>query len=806
MELIRSEPILRYEFLALDGGLVRDRSGHGHDARLVGEAEIVPDERFARCLALDGERGHLAIPFSPVLQARRAFTIEAWLRSSDEDAKASIFQYPRRSDEDRKFEYGLELGRGRLRARVGGHAAGLAAHDPFLPGAWHHVAATWDGALGRVAYYVDGERVDEQPVAPAEIAYGSAHALLIGRTAAGTEPFRGRLAALRLYERELSPAEIRRDQHADERERFTFEDSHPIAFRFFDDLDENRMYVTDETSPGRAAHLVLTNLTPFDIELPATAAPVPSADDHHIELCFRPGTLAPDAIDGMSVAEAGWMSSVAEREDKLACVRLSYPHSTVLRAGRRLALTLQHVKADPFGGARSSQVELRFRGLRYAGEGFELRGHRLEHVDVVNQTGRRRPILRAGFTGSDLVMNDGETSNRLQLYLGNGSKTETVRLRPRSDPAPTRIALAFEAGEDDDTWAVGTVGQLEGVDVEPRDPAVPSAARPRAHWHLHKDTLGESPLWLLTLHEELELVPGAQVAFEISKLVTSLPSGTANLYVHYENVPGHWDGEIACPIRKAPRRFAGDAPAVGAPLPNAGLAPDGLEVLGRIKSKNLVLGEDRILARDAGEKTELFLQPEGGGVTLGSIGGPVAHPSSLEVVGAIRAHGEVRDKDGLVVPKGVIVLWSGAADQVPQGWELCDKEREVNGVQIPDLKGRFVVGLDTAHADYKTIGGQGGADRVQLKTEHMPSHSHTVTLDEEPEHRHTAVQAGGLALPLKAGLAINPFGGPAPVLPVSKQTTAAGAHTHPVTVGAAGGDTSHENRPPYFVLAYIIKV
>jgi len=36
-------------------------------------------------------------------------------------------------------------------------------------------------------------------------------------------------------------------------------------------------------------------------------------------------------------------------------------------------------------------------------------------------------------------------------------------------------------------------------------------------------------------------------------------------------------------------------------------------------------------------------------------------------------------------------------------------------------------------------------------------------------------------------------------------TNTTGAHTHTVTVGSTGGGSSHENRPPYYALAYIMK-
>lgn len=41
-------------------------------------------------------------------------------------------------------------------------------------------------------------------------------------------------------------------------------------------------------------------------------------------------------------------------------------------------------------------------------------------------------------------------------------------------------------------------------------------------------------------------------------------------------------------------------------------------------------------------------------------------------------------------PKGVIWLWSGSIENIPDGWALCNGE---NGT--PDLRGRFVLGVNT---------------------------------------------------------------------------------------------------------------
>ena len=53
-----------------------------------------------------------------------------------------------------------------------------------------------------------------------------------------------------------------------------------------------------------------------------------------------------------------------------------------------------------------------------------------------------------------------------------------------------------------------------------------------------------------------------------------------------------------------------------------------------------------------------------------------------------------------LVPSGVIMMWSGAANAIPSGYILCDGS---NGT--PDLRNRFVIGAGSNYAVSATGGG-----------------------------------------------------------------------------------------------------
>jgi hypothetical protein len=71
---------------------------------------------------------------------------------------------------------------------------------------------------------------------------------------------------------------------------------------------------------------------------------------------------------------------------------------------------------------------------------------------------------------------------------------------------------------------------------------------------------------------------------------------------------------------------------------------------------------------------------------------------------------------------------SGKGTQIYAGWYLCNGENDT-----PDLKGKFLVGLDASHSDYSSPGRTGGMDKVTLSISQMPSHTHKDT-----GHNHSA--------------------------------------------------------------------
>ena len=162
------------------------------------------------------------------------------------------------------------------------------------------------------------------------------------------------------------------------------------------------------------------------------------------------------------------------------------------------------------------------------------------------------------------------------------------------------------------------------------------------------------------------------------------------------------------------------------------------------------------------------------------------------------------------VPAGFIGMWSGPIASIPAGWYLCDG---TNGT--PNLQDRFIVGAGSSYA----VGSIGGSASVTLTESQIPSHSHTITAtsDSQGSHTHTLNDPGHSHVFNGGVTASNGYFPGGPIIASGPSTTSAattgitmgsaGAHTHTISATASntGGSGSHENRPPYYALAYIMK-
>ena len=130
-------------------------------------------------------------------------------------------------------------------------------------------------------------------------------------------------------------------------------------------------------------------------------------------------------------------------------------------------------------------------------------------------------------------------------------------------------------------------------------------------------------------------------------------------------------------------------------------------------------------------------------------------------------------------PKGMIMLWRGDVSTIPEGWVLCDGTNDT-----PDLRARFVVGVNPSDKKTDT------KDEKNRQLTARPWNStggeevHQLTVDEMPKHEHNISKS------------------------ICNGNCPSGSNTNFSSwpnFQNLGGDQPHNNMPPFYALAYIMK-
>jgi len=159
---------------------------------------------------------------------------------------------------------------------------------------------------------------------------------------------------------------------------------------------------------------------------------------------------------------------------------------------------------------------------------------------------------------------------------------------------------------------------------------------------------------------------------------------------------------------------------------------------------------------------------------------------------------DIRELSKRIPPQQTALPYFGSVTSIPNGWQLCNG---TNGT--PDLRGKFVVGLDQESDDYESIGDTGGEASHTLTESEMPQHKHNGMTERDGQHSHSVTVLDPIT-----GSPVAGYKGSSDYQLRNKSTTTtpSGTHSHSLDINNAGGSQDHENRPPYFTLAYIAYV
>lgn len=169
-----------------------------------------------------------------------------------------------------------------------------------------------------------------------------------------------------------------------------------------------------------------------------------------------------------------------------------------------------------------------------------------------------------------------------------------------------------------------------------------------------------------------------------------------------------------------------------------------------------------------------------------------------------------------VVPKGVIEMWSGTVATIPTGWELCDGTLDANSDPKPDLTDKFIIGAGSTYTPGDNADGTGSTGAAGQHDHGGTTGGATLTVEQLPDlstlqfeirsdyvannqgdaHFEEGWVAGGRDVATSWTTQPLRFQG----------QTGGGGESHDHTITQEPDHTHTQELPPYYALAFIIKV
>lgn len=587
----------------------------------------------------------------------------------------------------------------------------------------------------------------------------------------------------------------------------SFLQGNPLSFtlcNFYERSDRNVLYINDD--PGNLRfNLEIKNLLDETIFLDpkklvkkdqGSEDNSPNENNFHIKLTFKEGELSPKSLEAIDLSEYSkedWSISRPQhnRRDHTVSIFLLKRSEELSIEGKKSAIiTLVGIGANPIAGARATQLNVNYQGfdLNQNEQNKVLKSdkpyERLVILTIINYSGKQSAPLVVKFAHSPKVLNNGEKQD-ITIQIVNTGK-EAIGFNENSRFLITIDAQNYEG----EPWALAKKDETSSIksgDIEIwRRGHQDKKSKKSDDWIIEEpDTNGEDPVWTIkpnlknddpsgNKEGNTSIQPKKDILIKLKNFRTSLQAGIGNLSVSHYDLPGYKDEthilgvNKTCITEKDHKIGIGKFPEYDEEKKE--YKDIQLDVAGRIAADNLEI-KNSIVANTLEVKKQVN--------------------ASLTVAETVTANQFVGVGAFL---QGMIIMWSGDVDYLPDGWKLCNGE---DGT--PDLCDRFIVGAGGQYNPNKT----GGKEKVKLTKENMPEHTHTVR---DPGHSHDAAVrvhtrsfkgADADDWPLKDS------GGNNYSISIDKAYTGISLENS----GYKDNElTAVENRPPFFALAFIMYV
>jgi hypothetical protein len=416
----------------------------------------------------------------------------------------------------------------------------------------------------------------------------------------------------------------------------------PINFELYDENEESVLFSTDNAL-GQTMTLDITNQSGQPIVIKKLGKKV-SEQHHHFEFVFRPSTLfnSPSTI---TLQSSNFKMHVTKNNQQIVpnsdgshSLYIAYTGTSQLKMNSTEKITLQlaQMRADAEGGTRGTRVMVKYQNLFHVGATNSFSGFRETKLNLVNHRGKRNIPLQVGFIGANTVLNDGNHANGLKLRVTNVSRKKVAI---DNTAELSKLVLVAEGGPASEEWTLATDTELGGQNGMKVNVTYPNGQTTPATTDLGVN------VWEFPFSR---LEPGQYIDIALTNLITNHLTGHAKLYLHYENIPGYWDGQFVAIVEKTPLVFKNKHVGIGTANPVAAVqinhqnqnADGNTLILGPTTQSHLRLGYDANYSwiQSHGRKP-LAVNPLGNNVGIGT----TDPKEMLEVNGNIQLAGRGRD-------------------------------------------------------------------------------------------------------------------------------------------------------------------
>ena len=372
-----------------------------------------------------------------------------------------------------------------------------------------------------------------------------------------------------------------------------FRKSHPIDFSLLDKDDQAVMYISEDQNDWEL-NLTIGNTSAQAITLKDSPVQPSTLPNHHFALRFRAGTLSQQTLALLTtnfakfVQPKDWqIAQLPKKPEGITPVTLylRYTGTTKdLAQGTPYSLKLTGFTAAPGSGSRGTQAELIPNPAQvvFKADNSGITGSRTQYLHVTNHSGRKNIPLHVGFVGPDQILN-GAPDADLTLRITNilrvknelkGSVSSKITFNGNTANGPQSVlVLSYDSG--DTEWELGkSIVSVSAVNSK-------------------KETIAKGlkdpslPEWVMTFTNDVSLDYGESIDILIKQIEVSAKPGHANLYLHYNNIHGYWDGQFVCTVEKGPIVQKDGRVGIGTNDPKDAI----LNVAGTIKANKTVTPE-----------------------------------------------------------------------------------------------------------------------------------------------------------------------------------------------------------------------